>query len=320
MVVDANLTLSHPKTRVFNGDLPTSWADFVVKVWRLASYSTYWTVCSGTLLDPTTVLTAAHCDTSIGATIIMHRDASWVPQNDAMSSLEDLLSLCDEEVYCAPVLFSHTHPRYQLDGYETNDLKVLKLGASLPPTSLRVQLDATMHRNGRLMIGGYGRYDSSMQTSTHVRTKDILVPSIEYCMLFSPYTGMTEEFLFAGSTLCYEADCASGDMGADCGGDSGGPVFFRRVEHRRRGRRHLARLWQPMSSIRRTELCRTGSLLPRVDPLFFRRPRRCRERLSNLSLSRLPMHGSHMSQSLSARQRRFRRLLHHDGTLLAAQI
>ena len=208
------------KTRVFN-EICRLLGRTLVKVW-LMSYSTYWTVCSGTLLI---LLLGWPVTPRLGrpSSCTETRRGSRRTTPCARGPVDP----CDEEVYCAPVLFSHTHPRYQLDGYETNDLKVLKLGASLPPTSLRVQLDATMHRNGRLMIGGYGRYDSSMQTSTHVRTKDILVPSIEYCMLFSPYTGMTEEFLFAGSTLCYEADCASGDMGADCGGDSGGPVFFR---------------------------------------------------------------------------------------------
>jgi len=164
--------------------------------------------CGGSLLDSTTVLTAAHCvdgQSLSGLTVragTLTRNAGGVTA--AVSEL-------------------HVHPNYD-ENTQDSDLGILKLATPIPESSTVKY--ATLAAAGSDPVGnttatvaGWGNTQNSSESTTTLRRVDVPIVLRETCVADyaadSPPKEVTENMVCAG------LDAGGKDS---CQGDSGGPI------------------------------------------------------------------------------------------------
>jgi V8-like Glu-specific endopeptidase len=173
--------------------------------------------CSGTLIAPAVVMTAAHCvyDTSRGGNLIGIAKASDIEVRVGSTNVAD--STLGVNAGVVSVL---PQPYYRWDGSRHNhDVALLALDRTMPepPATLAEQRPAD---GKQLLIAGYGSTSTDDQTDpSALKAALIDAADPETCHLAS------EEFdpswLFCGAA----ATDPSVPGGTACYGDSGGPAF-----------------------------------------------------------------------------------------------
>lgn len=192
----AGLALAVPPPPIVNGEQTDDYANVVMLRHTNADASVAF-ICTGTLITPDTVLTAAHCLTDVdGYNLTQVRVSSgsvWtedVPERQATDWL--------------------VHPDYSVsdDGLEiTADLGLVFLGEPylLEPAVLHAAAITKADVGTPFRYVGWGSSsDTTNDQGYYKRVADI------------PLSGLEGEFL-----LGYDGEQGS----ATCGGDSGGPVF-----------------------------------------------------------------------------------------------
>ncbi|MEH1098011.1 trypsin-like serine protease [Micromonospora sp. CPCC 205561] len=183
----------------------------------------YWYWCTGSIIAPNKVLTAAHCVTDgPGSTRV-------IAGNDRI--LDEYGNILNDSGYVAEVGSTWTHPGWNLaQQYEQenapirNDVSVITLKGNLPaeytPIALGNQGDQTPYVAGTsAVIAGYGvDYDANGQEITDSRLRKATVPmqSDSYCNVPNLY--------YPGEMFCAGAGLPAAPAADTCNGDSGGPL------------------------------------------------------------------------------------------------
>jgi trypsin len=177
-----------------------------------------WFGCTGTLIDPTHVLSAGHC-ASITKPALVSSPASWPPQSIAVWIGSNKAGEGEE----APVSSVSIPPDY-LGLTDRNDLSILELAApaTLAPTQVAAGSERSIWDPGTLAtIAGWGVTDEDSDESPDTLQKaQVPITTDEYCE--SAYSD-EDGWDFDPETMV----CAGYPEGGidTCFGDSGGPLF-----------------------------------------------------------------------------------------------
>jgi hypothetical protein len=173
----------------------------------------YVSTCTGTVLTPTKILTAAHCtvDLPYGTTYVIA----------GRNNLDDENGGHVVQVQSTMVHQAHTY----VDDAPRNDIAVLTLKQALPnaypAVSLVAQGDESKYAdNTAAKIVGYGVTQSGAGDSGTLRAANVPIRSDSNCSVLGP--GYDN-----GTMVCAGNPAAHIDT---CGGDSGGPLFVGTVE------------------------------------------------------------------------------------------
>ncbi|MFD0783295.1 trypsin-like serine protease [Micromonospora azadirachtae] len=218
--------------KIFQGTLASA-SEFPYIVGIVTTYKegggSYFYFCTGTIIAPNKVLTAAHCTADGPGTTRV------IAGNDRL--VDDNGNIITTSGYVAEVASTWTHPSWniaqQIDDPENapivDDVSVLTLKQNLPsvytPVSLSEQGDQTPYAAGTsAVIAGYGvTSDDEVWPDTRLRKATVNMRSNDECNLV-PELYYPERMICAGNAT---PDTPGSDT---CPGDSGGPLLVGGVQ------------------------------------------------------------------------------------------
>lgn len=218
---ESSTVLNQTNLKVAYGSILEPDMDFVVRL------NTNGILCSGTLIRPNVIATAGHCGVTI-STIVQMRNTDGSP-------LQYIWSCDTQQSRCGKVVEVFHHPEYNINGNSENDVTIARLDRYLPVTK-QVLFDTHLTRNGLVSVAGFGKTNStvtptgsssSIISSMIARTTNLIMPSLEYCAMFSSSLRVDPSYFYRGSLTCMDQDCTMESSGRDCQGDSGGPIFLK---------------------------------------------------------------------------------------------
>ena len=177
-----------------------------------------WFGCTGTLIDPTHVLSAGHC-ASITKNALVSSPASWPPQSIAVWIGSNKAGEGEEAT-----VSSVTIPPDYLGLTDRNDLSILELSepATLEPTQVAAGSERSIWDPGTLAtIAGWGVTEEDAEEGPDtLQTAQVPITTDDYCA--DAYSA-DEGWDFDPETMV----CAGYPEGGidTCYGDSGGPLF-----------------------------------------------------------------------------------------------
>lgn len=167
-------------------------------------------ICSGTLIDSDTFLTAAHC--------VFGADRRGVPRDETFVTFDEIVS--QDSTFLSGTAIPD--PRYGTGGAsDTKDIAVIELDravrgitpAQLPTAGLLDEMKSSLHDQTFTAVG-YGTIRETTTTGPHG-----ILPNLRRRKALQSFQSLTAAWL----TL--KMNQATGD-GGTCFGDSGGPHFL----------------------------------------------------------------------------------------------
>jgi len=190
-------------SRIYGGvEAPFGRYPYIAILSRNVSPGVGMPVCSGSLISPNTILTAAHC---IGLV-----DTIWL-------GVEDINMLQDGvyEMYniSNPIL----SPIFNNSDVD-NDFAILLLDKPSSFQPIRFNMNITLPQGGDdVFVIGWGQTESGNESPVPREANLIVLSNSECASMYAPYANIT------GSMMC-----ASGGSQRDaCQGDSGGPLIIK---------------------------------------------------------------------------------------------
>ncbi|MER7443530.1 trypsin-like serine protease [Micromonospora avicenniae] len=188
----------------------------------------YWYWCTGSIIAPNKVLTAAHCTADGPGTTRV------IAGNDRI--LDENGNILNTSGYVAEVASTWTHPNWNIaqqyaDPYAPilDDVSVLTLKQDLPsdytPVSLSAQGDQTPYTAGTAAtIAGYGAtYDGEENSDSRLRKATVNMRSNTDCNL-------VPELYYPDRMICAGSGSPGAPSSDTCPGDSGGPLLVGGVQ------------------------------------------------------------------------------------------
>ncbi len=181
--------------------------------------------CSGVLVAPNVVLTAAHC---LGNEAGFDFDYQW--QHEAIKVVEGLSGLSDEAVvHDAELVVRHPGYDHELGRYADLALLWIKDNAVASPLPwLRFADSALLDQAQNYTVVGYGN-DAEQNSDVRLKTD---MPLIRRCLITEKQACMLEYGNQENTSVPSGSLLFNIEKGGPCFGDSGAPVFVQREEQR----------------------------------------------------------------------------------------
>ncbi|RKN23844.1 hypothetical protein D7147_02075 [Micromonospora musae] len=188
----------------------------------------YWYWCTGTIIAPNKVLTAAHCTADGPGTTRVIAGNDRIVDGDG--------NILVGSGYAAEVASTWTHPGWNIaqqyadpeNAPILDDVSVLTLKQNLPseytPVTLSPQGDQTPYTAGTpAVIAGYGKtYDGEPKPDSRLRKATVNMRSNSECSAPGLY--------YPDRMICAGSGTPAAPSSDTCGGDSGGPLLVGGVQ------------------------------------------------------------------------------------------